>query len=149
MEVLSFLVSVPSQTCLSKILSVSRTYSSALQMLSSFESCAAFAKKLLPALTQLQGDMANMCVKLDDRSEVSQIKALLRKQHVRHADFNISFSFLALQVSSYENVAWWRQEPLCIHTLERLYSFSTLTARVFAVGNPAHHTAGPAHNCTL
>uniref|UniRef100_A0A8C4NSJ7 Uncharacterized protein n=1 Tax=Dicentrarchus labrax TaxID=13489 RepID=A0A8C4NSJ7_DICLA len=41
----------------------------------------------------------------------------------------------------------WEQNLLCRYTLDRLFSFSILTARVFAVGDPAHHADGSAQKC--
>uniref|UniRef100_A0AAQ4QG39 Uncharacterized protein n=1 Tax=Gasterosteus aculeatus aculeatus TaxID=481459 RepID=A0AAQ4QG39_GASAC len=35
----------------------------------------------------------------------------------------------------------------CYYIMDRLFSFSILSARVFAVGDPAHHTDGSAQNC--
>uniref|UniRef100_A0A3Q2CRQ7 Uncharacterized protein n=1 Tax=Cyprinodon variegatus TaxID=28743 RepID=A0A3Q2CRQ7_CYPVA len=41
----------------------------------------------------------------------------------------------------------WLQDSMCSYTLERLFSFSILTARVFAVGDPARHSVGLAQKC--
>uniref|UniRef100_A0A3Q3JVE2 Uncharacterized protein n=1 Tax=Monopterus albus TaxID=43700 RepID=A0A3Q3JVE2_MONAL len=41
----------------------------------------------------------------------------------------------------------WQEIPLCHYTMDRLFSFSILTARVFAVGDPAHHTQGLIRTC--
>uniref|UniRef100_A0A3B3U2K4 Uncharacterized protein n=1 Tax=Poecilia latipinna TaxID=48699 RepID=A0A3B3U2K4_9TELE len=42
----------------------------------------------------------------------------------------------------------WKEALVCQYTLERLFSFSILTARVFAAGDPAQHSEGSAHRCS-
>uniref|UniRef100_A0A3Q1BUH9 Uncharacterized protein n=2 Tax=Amphiprion TaxID=80969 RepID=A0A3Q1BUH9_AMPOC len=44
-------------------------------------------------------------------------------------------------------VEYWMEAPLCQYTMDRLFSFSIFTARVFAVGDPTHHTEGSAQKC--
>uniref|UniRef100_A0A8D3CC54 Uncharacterized protein n=1 Tax=Scophthalmus maximus TaxID=52904 RepID=A0A8D3CC54_SCOMX len=39
------------------------------------------------------------------------------------------------------------QDLQCNYTRNRLFSFSILTARVFAVGDPAHHAESSAQKC--
>uniref|UniRef100_A0A3P9H967 Uncharacterized protein n=1 Tax=Oryzias latipes TaxID=8090 RepID=A0A3P9H967_ORYLA len=63
-------------------------------------------------------------------------------------------SFLTFQpcnsVSSEEDtqpIEHWKEPLLCHYTLDRLFSFSILTARVFAAGDPAQHTASSAQKC--
>uniref|UniRef100_A0A3P9KNX5 Uncharacterized protein n=1 Tax=Oryzias latipes TaxID=8090 RepID=A0A3P9KNX5_ORYLA len=41
----------------------------------------------------------------------------------------------------------WYEPFLCHYTLDRVFSFSILTARVFAAGDPAQHTASSAQKC--
>uniref|UniRef100_A0A3P8X5V2 Uncharacterized protein n=1 Tax=Cynoglossus semilaevis TaxID=244447 RepID=A0A3P8X5V2_CYNSE len=41
----------------------------------------------------------------------------------------------------------WEAELLCHYTMQRLYSFSIFTARVFAMGDPANH--GSSESATL
>uniref|UniRef100_A0A3B3I6S6 Uncharacterized protein n=1 Tax=Oryzias latipes TaxID=8090 RepID=A0A3B3I6S6_ORYLA len=41
----------------------------------------------------------------------------------------------------------WYEPFLCSYTLDRLFSFSILNARVFAAGDPAQHTASSAQKC--
>ncbi|KAI4794406.1 hypothetical protein KUCAC02_032081 [Chaenocephalus aceratus] len=43
-----------------------------------------------------------------------------------------------------EAVERWQEASLCRFTLDRLFSFSVLTARVFAVGDPSLHAAAAA-----
>lgn len=45
------------------------------------------------------------------------------------------------------SVQRWEEELLCFYTLDRLFSFSILAARVFAVGDPAHHALGSPQMC--
>ncbi|MEQ2160359.1 hypothetical protein GOODEAATRI_032895, partial [Goodea atripinnis] len=45
-------------------------------------------------------------------------------------------------------VEQWKEPLLCRYTLDRLFSFSILTARVFAVGDPAHHSEGSSQKCS-
>uniref|UniRef100_A0A673CXP8 Uncharacterized protein n=1 Tax=Sphaeramia orbicularis TaxID=375764 RepID=A0A673CXP8_9TELE len=40
------------------------------------------------------------------------------------------------------------QKRLCQYTMERLFSFSILAARVFSLGDPANHPEGTLHTCT-
>uniref|UniRef100_A0A665SY94 Uncharacterized protein n=1 Tax=Echeneis naucrates TaxID=173247 RepID=A0A665SY94_ECHNA len=46
-----------------------------------------------------------------------------------------------------QDTARWEEALLCQYTMDRLFSFSTLTARVFAAGDPAHHAEGSAQRC--
>lgn len=58
--------------------------------------------------------------------------------------------FLILQDASNdttEHIPRWQEKLLCHYTLDRLFSFSILTARVFAVGDPAGHAVGPTQKC--
>uniref|UniRef100_A0A3B4XML4 Uncharacterized protein n=1 Tax=Seriola lalandi dorsalis TaxID=1841481 RepID=A0A3B4XML4_SERLL len=66
------------------------------------------------------------------------------------AEFN-SCSVFASEVKpsseSSGSSARWKEALLCQYTMDRLFSFSILTARVFAVGDPAHHAEGSAQIC--
>uniref|UniRef100_A0A8C2ZR66 Uncharacterized protein n=1 Tax=Cyclopterus lumpus TaxID=8103 RepID=A0A8C2ZR66_CYCLU len=44
-------------------------------------------------------------------------------------------------------ITQFEEELMCHHILDRLFSFSIVSARVFAVGDPAHHTEGSAQKC--
>lgn len=82
---------------------------------------------------------------LDAQPGVRQIKV----DKAFDTESKMSLSPRTPQAGSYGTDERWEEQPLCLYTLERLYSFSILTARVFAAGNPAHHTAGLAHRCAL
>lgn len=59
--------------------------------------------------------------------------------------------FLLLQVSHTtikKPGTHWQEALLCRYTMDRLFSFSILVARVFAVGDPAHHAKSSVQNCT-
>ncbi|KAK5864226.1 hypothetical protein PBY51_001186 [Eleginops maclovinus] len=112
------------ETCLVKLLDVFSSYSSAVQRLSGFESCSKFASKLQPAMHKLHQDMSR-CV-----------HARVGRHLQQH-----------LKEERLEVVDPWKQPSLCRFTLDRLFSFSILTARVFAVGDPSQHTAGSYHRC--
>uniref|UniRef100_A0A3B4BK30 Uncharacterized protein n=1 Tax=Periophthalmus magnuspinnatus TaxID=409849 RepID=A0A3B4BK30_9GOBI len=45
-----------------------------------------------------------------------------------------------------EPIQSWQKPLVCSYTMERLFSFSILTARVFSVGDPANHAE--IHNTT-
>uniref|UniRef100_A0A3Q3KYB6 Uncharacterized protein n=1 Tax=Mastacembelus armatus TaxID=205130 RepID=A0A3Q3KYB6_9TELE len=71
---------------------------------------------------------------------VSKVKPVMQKLH---KDMNTC-------VNSREgmtNEKHWQEALLCHYTLDRLFSFSILTARVFAVGDPAHHAQGSVQKC--
>uniref|UniRef100_A0A3P9H974 Uncharacterized protein n=1 Tax=Oryzias latipes TaxID=8090 RepID=A0A3P9H974_ORYLA len=58
--------------------------------------------------------------------------------------------FLQNLVSNEEDtqpIEHWKEPLLCSYTLDRLFSFSVFTARVFAAGDPAQHTASSAKKC--
>uniref|UniRef100_A0A3B5RBI6 Uncharacterized protein n=2 Tax=Xiphophorus TaxID=8082 RepID=A0A3B5RBI6_XIPMA len=50
--------------------------------------------------------------------------------------------------AEHQPVEHWKEAYVCQYTLERLFSFSILTARVFAAGDPAQHSEGSAHRCS-
>uniref|UniRef100_A0A3Q0RW82 Uncharacterized protein n=1 Tax=Amphilophus citrinellus TaxID=61819 RepID=A0A3Q0RW82_AMPCI len=50
-------------------------------------------------------------------------------------------------VGEEDAIQQWEKPYLCYYTLDRLFSFSILTARVFALGDPARHTSGTAQKC--
>uniref|UniRef100_A0A3B5KQ17 Uncharacterized protein n=1 Tax=Takifugu rubripes TaxID=31033 RepID=A0A3B5KQ17_TAKRU len=60
---------------------------------------------------------------------------------------NETVSFPDPQVTTGQTISSWEQEGLCLYTLNRLHSFSILTARIFAVGNPAHHMDDSPQKC--
>ncbi|TWW57003.1 hypothetical protein D4764_08G0009900 [Takifugu flavidus] len=106
------------ESCLAKIFTVSLSYSSALERFSNKESCPKLARTLIPTLGKLQKAMANVT----------------------------TFSVPPV-VTTGQTISSWEQEGLCLYTLNRLHSFSILTARIFAVGNPAHHMADSPQKC--
>ncbi|KAK5924418.1 hypothetical protein CgunFtcFv8_001287 [Champsocephalus gunnari] len=112
------------ETCLEKLLHVSSSYRSAVKRVSEFEKCSKFASKLQPAMLKLQRDMRR-CVGARARGG----------------------AHLPQQPSDWlEAVERWQEASLCRFTLDRLFSFSVLTARVFAVGDPSLHAAAAAHH---
>ncbi|MEQ2199096.1 hypothetical protein XENOCAPTIV_024625, partial [Xenoophorus captivus] len=112
--------------CVEKIFGVLMSYSSAVERISSFESCSEFTGALKPALKKLHRDMSK-CV-----------RSLGGKQEKEPSVTN----------KEAQPVEQWKEPLLCRYTLDRLFSFSILTARVFAVGDPAHHSEGSSHKCS-
>ncbi|TNN30463.1 hypothetical protein EYF80_059385 [Liparis tanakae] len=113
-------------TCLGKILSVLTSYLSAVETVAGFQSCSEFVSKVKPKMQKLHKDMKK-CVKT--KPGMNHImESPTRKEETRHTSH-------------------WEEDLLCHHTLDRLFSFSILSARVFAVGDPAHHTEGSAQKC--
>ncbi|GAA6216619.1 uncharacterized protein LOC119490069, partial [Lates japonicus] len=112
--------------CVEKILSVLTGYISAVERVSGFQSCSAFASKVKPVMQKLHKDMSK-CVTANggmDQEEESNIS----KEET-------------------EPILDWQEALLCHYTMDRLFSFSILTARVFAVGDPTHHAEGSAQTC--
>lgn len=72
------------------------SYSSVLENLSTFESCAEFARPLMQPMKNLQTNLGT-CVKLSVEPVVSQITALLRT-HLLYAEENIYIFF--------KNLSW-------------------------------------------
>uniref|UniRef100_A0A672IUY7 Uncharacterized protein n=1 Tax=Salarias fasciatus TaxID=181472 RepID=A0A672IUY7_SALFA len=46
-------------------------------------------------------------------------------------------------------IANWEKEPLCHYIMDRLFSFSILVARVFAVGDPTLHSSSATKSCLI
>uniref|UniRef100_A0A8C8E2D7 Uncharacterized protein n=1 Tax=Oryzias sinensis TaxID=183150 RepID=A0A8C8E2D7_9TELE len=115
------------QPCVGKIFKTLISYSSAVKRISGFQSCMKSARKVGLALEKLQTDMRKCVESLT------------------------SLSHLHLNSVSIEEDTWptehWKEPLLCSYTLDRLFSFSILTARVFAAGDPAQHTASSAKKC--
>uniref|UniRef100_A0A8C8E2W5 Interleukin-12 subunit alpha n=1 Tax=Oryzias sinensis TaxID=183150 RepID=A0A8C8E2W5_9TELE len=113
--------------CVGKIFKTLISYSSAVKRISGFQSCMKSARKVGLALEKLQTDMRKCVESLT------------------------SLSHLHLNSVSIEEDTWptehWKEPLLCSYTLDRLFSFSILTARVFAAGDPAQHTASSAKKC--
>uniref|UniRef100_A0A3Q2XN73 Uncharacterized protein n=1 Tax=Hippocampus comes TaxID=109280 RepID=A0A3Q2XN73_HIPCM len=61
-------------------------------------------------------------------------------------DSSVSLQDISKDVQQHY-IGTWKEDLLCQYILDRLFSFSILTARVFAVGHPAHHSQGGAHKC--
>ncbi|KAM6982004.1 uncharacterized protein LKV04_012700 [Tautogolabrus adspersus] len=115
-----------SSTCVGKMLDVLRSYNSYVEMISGFQCCSQFANKVKPALHNLLRDMSR-CV--NSRTGMNQQK----ETHISAEDT--------------QPLLEWHEAPLCHYTLDRLFSFSIISARVFAVGDPAHHSDGSAQKC--
>ncbi|KAK2851795.1 hypothetical protein Q5P01_008071 [Channa striata] len=116
-----------SASCIGKILDVLKSYSAAIERIAEFPVCSNYATKVKPVMLKLQRDM-NACVKSrggTHRQEASQLSNEVPQSIYR-----------------------WQEPLLCHYTLDRLFSFSIFTARVFAVGDPAGHTEGSAQRCT-
>ncbi|KAM3618073.1 uncharacterized protein V6R79_014917 [Siganus canaliculatus] len=114
-----------SAPCTEKMLSVLTSYNTAVERVSGFQSCSKFVSEVKPAMQKLHQDMTK-CVK--SRNGRTQQMGVSNEEA--------------------EPVARWQEDLLCHYTLDRLFSFSILTARVFAVGDPAHHTDGSAPKCS-
>ncbi|KAM8829901.1 uncharacterized protein ACB058_018368 [Synchiropus picturatus] len=112
-----------SKDCIQKIHNVLAGYWSVLQMVSEFHSCSEFVRKLKPTVLQIHQDIGR-CAK--SKSSLHETPPL---------------------IGAPEKVAWLHEDYLCRYTLDRLFSFSILTARVFAVGDPARHSEGSAQKC--
>ncbi|KAM7405150.1 hypothetical protein PAMP_012434 [Pampus punctatissimus] len=109
-----------STICIEKISNALTSYESAIEDVAGFQSCSEFARRVKPALHKLHTDMSR-CVNLKHQKG----------------------SHITKQVP----IDHWQEALLCHYTLDRLFSFSVLTARVFAVGDPAHHTVASAQKC--
>ncbi|KAM9828131.1 uncharacterized protein ACBT44_020848 isoform 2-T2 [Syngnathus typhle] len=109
--------------CAKKILKVLSSYVTALDKVARFASCSASVSRVKPTSEALRKSVS-ACVQLNN--DVSKEAEEPRPRP--------------------DDVAW-QEEPLCYYTLKRLFSFSLLTARVFAVGHPAAHSQGSAHVC--
>uniref|UniRef100_A0A3B3CRA2 Uncharacterized protein n=1 Tax=Oryzias melastigma TaxID=30732 RepID=A0A3B3CRA2_ORYME len=46
-----------------------------------------------------------------------------------------------------QTIEHWKEPLLCRYTLDRLFSFSIHSARVFAAGDPSRHATSSAHKC--
>ncbi|TKS76689.1 hypothetical protein D9C73_010779 [Collichthys lucidus] len=99
-----------SARCIVKMFNVLTRYRSEVEKVSRFEICSV-ANKVKPALSKMLDDM-NRCVKHPEAIITEDTRTVERNE----------------------------QPLLCRYTLERLFSFSILTARVFALGDPALHT---------
>ncbi|KAK5609052.1 hypothetical protein CRENBAI_016929 [Crenichthys baileyi] len=115
-----------SMSCVEKIFGVLMNYSSAVERISLFESCSEFTSTVKPALKKLQRDMSKCVRSLGGKQEKEPSVTNKEPQPVEH----------------------WKKPLLCRYTLDRLFAFSILTARVFAVGDPAHHSEGSSHKCS-
>ncbi|CAL8367117.1 unnamed protein product [Lota lota] len=56
-------------------------------------------------------------------------------------------TFSATTVHHMEEDEMWEAADLCHYIMERLFSFSIISARVFALGDPAKHSHGSAGQC--
>ncbi|XP_078806390.1 uncharacterized protein LOC144994062 [Oryzias latipes] len=115
-----------SMPCVGKIFKTLKSYSSAVKRISGFQSCMKPARKVEHALEKLQTDMRK-CVKTLGglRDSLNLVNSEEDTQPIEH----------------------WKEPLLCSYTLDRLFSFSVFTARVFAAGDPAQHTASSAQKC--
>eukprot|EP00064_Thunnus_orientalis_P015733 superscaffoldBa00002975_g15790 len=114
-----------STTCTERMFKALTSYNSVVETVARFPSCSEFVSKVKPALDKLHEDMSR-CVKS---------KGVTHDQQGSHT-------------SEEETISQWEKPLLCQYTLDRLFSFSILTARVFAVGDPANHaTEGSAQKC--
>ncbi|XP_054602093.2 uncharacterized protein [Nothobranchius furzeri] len=111
--------------CVSKIFTVLTSYSSAVEMISAFDSCSEFTSIVKPALRKLHRDMSKCVRSLGGKHE--------KEPHVSKVEP--------------EAVDQWKEAFLCHYVLDRVFSFSILAARVFAVGHPAHHDEGSSQKC--
>ncbi|XP_037629211.1 uncharacterized protein LOC119490069 [Sebastes umbrosus] len=116
-----------SETCLGKMLDVLTSYRSAVERLAGFESCSESVIKVTNKLHKLHQDMSK-CVRSKKSGTDHQKESNSRKEDIQPVDL-------------------WEEALLCHYTMDRLFSFSIFTARVFAVGDPAHHTEGSAQRC--
>ncbi|XP_071402000.1 interleukin-23 subunit alpha-like [Centroberyx affinis] len=118
------------EPCIMKIFAVLKSYNSAIETVREFESCREFADTVKPELHRLHTDMER-CVKSRglNHQEESQISTQTKP------------------VSPGQPVSDWEKPLLCQYTMDRLFSFSIFTARVFGLGDPAHHTGASADKC--
>ncbi|CAG6021825.1 unnamed protein product, partial [Menidia menidia] len=112
--------------CVKKIYSLLAEYNSSLHRISGFPNCSKFANMVKTAVETLHENMGK-CV-----------KTLGEKTHEKESHTTPGIT---------KTTQGWQKLYLCRHTLERLFSFSILTARVFAVGDPARHAEASAHKC--
>ncbi|XP_020491503.2 uncharacterized protein [Labrus bergylta] len=115
-----------SSTCVGKILDVLRNYNTYVEMISKFRSCSQFANKVKPALHNLLRDMSR-CV---------SAKTGMNQQEETH-----------ISAEDTQPPRYWHEAPFCHYTLDRLFTFSIISARVFARGDPAHHSDSSAQMC--
>uniref|UniRef100_A0A8C6VXJ9 Uncharacterized protein n=1 Tax=Nothobranchius furzeri TaxID=105023 RepID=A0A8C6VXJ9_NOTFU len=91
-------------------------------MISAFDSCSEFTSIVKPALRKLHRDMSKCVRSLGGKHEK------VMKDEIKTVD-------------------QWKEAFLCHYVLDRVFSFSILAARVFAVGHPAHHDEGSSQKC--
>ncbi|XP_060914450.1 uncharacterized protein LOC132990297 [Labrus mixtus] len=115
-----------SSTCVGKILDVLRSYNSYVEMIAGFPSCSQFANKVKPALHNLLRDMSR-CV--NSRTGMNQQEET------------------PISTEDTQPPHYWHDATFCHYTLDRLFSFSIVSARVFASGDPARHSDGSAQTC--
>ncbi|KAG7520982.1 ORM1 2 [Solea senegalensis] len=100
--------------CIEKILRVLVSYSVEMKELAGFQNCSEFAHKLKPVMEGLIKKMTT-CLKSRTGMELH-----IKEEKPKPNDL-------------------WEKLVLCPYTMNRLFSFSVLTARVFAVGDPTRH----------
>uniref|UniRef100_A0AAV2LZH1 Peptidase metallopeptidase domain-containing protein n=1 Tax=Knipowitschia caucasica TaxID=637954 RepID=A0AAV2LZH1_KNICA len=108
------------ERCINKMLNVLTSYQSFVKSLSEFTSCPV-AHQMNPVLLQLHEDMSR-CVK--SRTEYNH-----HEDHISERKFQ-----------GFDN---WTMELLCKYTMERLFSFSILTARGKMNVGVAHSEVNP------
>ncbi|CAK6963788.1 hypothetical protein EYF80_059385 [Scomber scombrus] len=111
-------------TCVRKIFKAIRSYKSVLKTVDRFPCCSGYVSSVKKALHNMETDMGK-CVKLSEA---------INHQEESHT-------------SNGQGIRDYEQLILCHYTMDRLFSFSILAARVFAVGDPAHHTEGSVQKC--
>uniref|UniRef100_A0A3B3CS03 Interleukin-12 subunit alpha n=1 Tax=Oryzias melastigma TaxID=30732 RepID=A0A3B3CS03_ORYME len=115
-----------SMPCVGKIFSTLKSYSSAVKRISGFQSCMKSTEKVEMALQKLSIDM-RQCV-----------------ESLGGLNHNLNS---IISEGDTEPIEHWKEPLLCSYTLDRLFSFSIFTARVFAAGDPAHHTTSSPQKC--
>ncbi|KAF0035851.1 hypothetical protein F2P81_011163 [Scophthalmus maximus] len=122
-----------SAPCVGKMLGVLTSYNALVERVSGFESlaCKEFASKVQKVMQKLHKELS-ACVKSRGAMD-----------HAKQA--NVSEEETPVTPRWQVTPHW--QDLQCNYTRNRLFSFSILTARVFAVGDPAHHAESSAQKC--
>lgn len=137
------------QPCIEKMLRVLGSYRAEVAWLAEFKSCSEFSTKLTPAMKKLQEDMSK-CLKTREWTGPSNVSVRECVRVIQGLSVKLNSSFYFQQDSSINRARTtkaWEAELLCHYTMQRLYSFSIFTARVFAMGDPANH--GSSESATL
>ncbi|CAL8319566.1 unnamed protein product [Merluccius merluccius] len=114
--------------CISKVSAVLRSYRSEVQKVGELQVCSRFTAQIEKVLQEFDSDM----------------RRCARATRALHLP---EFSVAAADPQQIQEDDMWEADAMCHYVMERIFSFSVLAARVFALGDPARHDhhvpAGP------